>query len=161
MTAKDLTPSVKLAAEVWDREDPFIIELTVQPKHIDALGHTNNLHYLAWLQQCAWQHSTARGFDEQQMVALDRAMVVRETQMQYLAATFVDDTLQVGDWITSTDRRLRATREFQIIRTSCGTCIMRARIDYICMRISTGRPTRMPPEFLAANSDSAARPQDV
>lgn len=153
MTAKDFTPTVELAEQLWDRPDPYIIQLTVQPKHIDALGHTNNVHYLAWLQTCAWQHSTTRGFDEQQMVALDRAMVVRETNMQYLAATFVDDTLLIGDWITSTDRRLRATREFQILRAPCGTCIMRARVDYICMRISTGRPTRMPPEYIAAYAD--------
>lgn len=153
MKAEDLTPTLQLPDQHWDRPDPFVIQLSVKPKHIDALGHTNNVHYLAWLQTCAWQHSTARGFNEQQMVALDRAMVVRETNMQYLAATFVDDTLLIGDWITSTDRRLRATREFQILRAPCGTCIMRARIDYICMRISTGRPTRMPAEYLAAYAD--------
>ncbi len=142
--------TTRLPSACWDRPDPFAIELRVSKHHIDALGHTNNTHYLSWLQLCAWEHSKARGFSEQTMVKLDRAMVVRETRMQYLAATFCGDVLQIGDWITASDGKLRATREFQILRTKDQVCIMRARIDYICMRISSGKPTRMPTEFITA-----------
>ena len=71
-----------MAAELpWERPDPFVIDVVVEPRHIDALGHVNNVHYLSWLQRCAWAHSTARGFSEEQMLRLDRAMVVRETHM--------------------------------------------------------------------------------
>ncbi len=134
----------------WDYPEPFIISIGVEARHIDALGHVNNVHYLNWLQRCAWEHSTARGFPEDAMVRLDRAMVVRETHMQYLGATFEGDQLLVGDWITATDGRLRATRSFQIFRVGDVKLIMRAKIDYVCMRVSDGRPTRMPPEFVQA-----------
>ncbi len=87
------------------------------------------------------------------MVQLDRAMVVRDTHMQYLAATFAGERLQVGDWITACDGKLRATRSFQILRTSDSACVMRARIDYICMRVSSGKPSRMPPEYITAYAD--------
>src|SRR6056297_422228 len=113
----------------WDRPDPFAIAVDVDAAHIDLLGHTNNVHYLSWLQRCAWAHSTARGIDEQQMVALDHAMVVRETRMTYLAATREGERLWVGDWITASDGRLRAQRSFQIIREEDGATVMRAVID--------------------------------
>lgn len=137
----------------WDRPNPFTVHIEVQPKHIDALGHTNNLHYLDWLQRCAWQHSLDRGFGEAQMVSLGKAMAVRTTRMDYIAATFAGDQLQVGDWITACDRKLRATRSFQIIRHSDQLTVMRAQIDYVCINISTGRPCRMPEVFQHAYGD--------
>lgn len=134
----------------WDRPEPFVIAVEVDTSHIDLLGHTNNVHYLAWLQECAWAHSKARGFDERQMVALDYAMVVRETRMTYLGATRAGDRLWVGDWVTASDGRLRAQRSFQIIREADRQTVMRAVIDYVCIRIKSGRPTRMPAEYVSA-----------
>ena len=134
----------------WDRPDPFFVDVVVAADQIDALGHTNNVHYLAWLQDCAWAHSRARGVDEALMVELDRAMAVRETSMTYLAATHEADALRVGDWITACDRRLRARRAFQIVRLRDGVTVLRAAIDYVCIEISTGRPARMPTAFADA-----------
>lgn len=120
---------------------------------MDLLGHTNNVHYVAWLQQCAWEHSKARGFDERAMVAVGYAMAVRETRMSYLAATHAGDRLRVGDWVTACDRRLRAQRSFQIIREADRATVMRAVIDYVCIRIDSGRAARMPPEYVAAYAE--------
>lgn len=137
----------------WDQPDPFVIEVVVSAEQIDDLGHTNNLHYLDWLQRCAWQHSLSRGFGPEQMVRLGNAMAVHETHMRYLAATFEGERLLVGDWITACDGRLRATRSFQIIRASDLAVVMRASIDYVCINIDSGKPTRMPTEFVAAYAD--------
>jgi len=137
----------------WDRPDPFVITVDVQASHIDLLGHANNVHYLGWLQQCAWAHSRARGFGERQMVVLGYAMAVRETRMTYLGATHEGDRLWVGDWITASDGRLRAQRSFQIIREADQVTVMRAVIDYVCIRIDSGRPVRMPPEYVAAYAE--------
>jgi acyl-CoA thioester hydrolase len=137
----------------WDRPDPFVIEVRVGPEHMDALGHTNNVHYLGWLQDCAWAHSDARGIDADRMVALGLAMAVRETRMTYLGATHAGDQLLVGDWITSCDGRLRAQRSFQIIRESDQATVLRAVIDYVCIAIASGRPTRMPEAFVAAYAE--------
>lgn len=136
--------------DLWDQASPFVVERTVSAREIDGLGHVNNVHYLQWLEECAWAHSAARGFDVGAMHALGCAMVVRESRMQYLQATFESDRLLVGDWITRCDGRLRATRTFQIVRPADGTTVMRAQIDYVCINIASGRPTRMPPEFVEA-----------
>lgn len=134
----------------WDFPDPFVIHHTVGPADIDELGHANNVCYLAWLERCAWAHSAAVGFDVQQMLALNRAMVVRNVRMQYLQATFEGDELLIGDWLSSSDGRLRATRTFQILRPGPRPTVMRAEVDFVCVDVEQGRPARMPPEFVAA-----------
>jgi len=148
----------------WDFPEPFVISHTVSAEDIDELGHTNNVCYLGWLERCAWAHSAAVGFDVQQMLALNRAMVVRDVRMQYLLATFAGDELFIGDWLSASDGRLRATRTFQIMRAAGSgleegsatranaATIMRAEIDYVCIDIKRGRPARMPDEFIAAYS---------
>ena len=137
-------------SNLWDRPEPFAVPVLVKPEHIDALGHTNNVHYVEWLQECAWRHSAAVGFPTDRMLATGCAMAVHESRMSYLAATFAGDELWVGDWIVRNDGRLRATRAFQILRVQDGTCVMRAEIDYICIKVATGRPSRMPQDFVSA-----------
>lgn len=137
----------------WDFPEPFVITHTVSPEDIDELGHTNNVCYLVWLERCAWAHSAAVGFDVQQMLALNRAMVVRDVRMQYLQATFEGDLLFIGDWVSSSDGRLRATRTFQIVRANTDdkqVTVLRAEIDFVCIDIERGRPARMPAEFIGA-----------
>ena len=148
MTDNKILPGVP--DELWDHPDPFVVQHTVSAEDTDALGHSNNVCYLAWLERCAWEHSAAVGFNTQQMLDIDRAMVVRNVQMQYLLATFAGDELYVGDWISACDGRLRATRRFQIVRAQDQATVLRADIDFVCITVSTGRPTRMPAEFVAA-----------
>ncbi len=146
----DMNESPAELADLWDRPNPFVIALTVSADLIDELGHTNNVHYLNWLQQCAWAHSAAVGYPPDAMLATGCAMAVREVRMSYLLATFAGDDLRVGDWLSHNDGRLRATRTFQILRTGDLACVMRAEIDYICINVASGRPQRMPKGFLQA-----------
>ena len=139
-----------LNRELWDLPEPFVVQHQVSDADIDALGHTNNVCYLAWLERCAWAHSAAVGFAVDQMLAINRAMVVRDVRMQYLLATFKGDRLHIGDWISASDGRLRATRQFQIVRAQDRATVLRAEIDYVCIDISRGRPARMPPAFIHA-----------
>ncbi|MBT7335576.1 MAG: acyl-CoA thioesterase [Gammaproteobacteria bacterium] len=142
------TPKEKHPA--WERPNPFVLPVTVTPELIDELGHTNNVHYLHWLHQCTWAHSSAVGYPPSQMLATGCAMAVRDVRMSYLRATFEGDQLWVADWLTHNDGRLRATRSFQILRPADEACVMRAEIDYICINVSSGRPQRMPEGFLRA-----------
>lgn len=137
-------------ADLWDCSDPYVVQHRVCDADTDALGHSNNVGYLAWLERCAWEHSAAVGFDIDRMLELNRAMVVRDVRLHYLLATFVEDELFIGDWVVACDGRLRATRRFQIVRASDRVTVMRADIDYVCIDVRKGRPARMPPEFIAA-----------
>ena len=120
----------------WDLPDPFIIEVTAGPETIDSYGHVNNRVYLGWLEACAWAHSAALGFGEAKCIEMQRGMAVRNLNLDYLAACYEGDEILVANWLIANDGKLRATRRFQLL--------------YVCMNRSSGRPVRMPPEFLSA-----------
>ena len=75
-------------------------------------------------------------------------MAVRSIHIDLLAAAYETDELRVGDWLSSNDRRLRAVRVFQILNLQTGACLLRGHIDYVCINLQSGRPTRMPAEFI-------------
>jgi acyl-CoA thioester hydrolase len=50
----------------------------------------------------------------------------------------------------SADGRLRAERRFQVLRLRDGATLARARIDYVCINLDSGRAARMPELFARA-----------
>ena len=44
--------------------------------------------------------------------------------------------------------KLRVTRKFQIVADHSGQTLVRATVNYVCLILSSGRPARMPAEFL-------------
>lgn len=129
---------------------PHCVEIDVRPGEIDAYGHVNNAVYLTWLDAAAWSHSAALGISLELCVSLRRGMAALRTEIDYERAAMSDDRVRVCTWIESGDRRLRCTRRFQLTRVSDGVTLARARIEYVCLNLDTGRATRMPPEFAEA-----------
>jgi acyl-CoA thioester hydrolase len=132
----------------WDFPEPFTLRLGVVAEEIDAYQHVNNAEYLRWLDRCAWAHSTALGISIDDCKRMDRGMAVRQSQLEYLAPAFLGDTIIVATWIAHTDQRLRVTRRFQVIAERTAKTLLRASIEYVCLILSSGRPARMPPDFV-------------
>ncbi|MDZ5602203.1 thioesterase family protein [Pseudomonas sp. RP23018S] len=132
----------------WDLATPFIIDLRVGNEDIDGLGHANNAAYVTWLERCAWRHSQRLGLDLTEYRRLDRAMAVVRHEIDYLAAGYEDDELQLATWIVEWDQRLRMVRRFQLKRPCDGVTLLRAQTTFACIELSTGKPKRMPPEFI-------------
>lgn len=131
----------------WDIANPFITNIKVLSKDIDQLGHVNNAVYVTWLERCAWQHSNSLGLSLPAYRQLDRAMVVIHHEIDYLLSAFVNDQLQLATWVVDTDRKLRITRQFQLINQQNLT-ILRAKTIFCCIQLSTGKPKKMPNEFI-------------
>ena len=135
---------------LFDHPAPHVIELAVQPEDIDAYEHVNNAVYLTWLDRAAWSHSTALGVPLGQCVAVRRGMAAHRIEIEYRRAAVRDDVVQAATWIVNTDGRLRAERRFQVLRKADGETLARARIDYVCINLDTGRAVRMPESFARA-----------
>jgi acyl-CoA thioester hydrolase len=131
----------------WDLPSPFIQRRVAAKAEIDGYGHVNNAVYVAWLDDCAWAHSTERGISPALCSTLNRGMVVWRTQINYLRAAMEGDPLEVATWPVRNDNKLRIERRFQIRRTSDGETLLRALLHYVCIDLQTGRPKRMPEEF--------------
>src|SRR5690606_22308192 len=145
----------------WDRPDPFTLELTVQPEDIDGLGHANNAVYVSWLERCAWRHSQRLGLDLVEYRRLDRAMAVLRHEIDYLAAAYENEELQMATWIIESDHRRKWSRHFPLTRPAEGANLWRARTTFVCIELSSGRPKRMPAEFIEGYGRATLAPADV
>jgi acyl-CoA thioester hydrolase len=134
----------------FDFAAPHVIELQVQPEDIDVYDHVNNAVYLGWLDRAAWSHSASLGVPLERCLALRRGMAAQRIEIDYLRAAVRNDLVQAATWIASADGRLRAERRFQIRRVADGATLARARIDYVCINLDTGRAARMPELFARA-----------
>jgi acyl-CoA thioester hydrolase len=134
----------------FDHPAAHVVELAVRPEDIDAYEHVNNAVYLTWLDRAAWSHSAALGVPLERCVALRRGMAAQRIEIEYLRAAVRDDVVQAATWIVSTDGRLRVERRFQVRRIADGETLARARIDYVCINLDSGRAVRMPEIFARA-----------
>jgi acyl-CoA thioester hydrolase len=136
-----------IAREDWDLPSPFSIELTVAASEIDAYDHVNNAVYVTWFDRTAWAHSAVLGLPIEKCQALDRGMAVLRTVVGYARPALLGDSVEVGTWLLSGDSKLRVRRRFQARRVADGVTLARAEVDYACIELSSGRPTRWPAEF--------------
>lgn len=135
----------------WDFAEPHTVNVDVRPEDIDAYDHVNNAVYLSWLDRAAWSHSAKLGISlEQCVTTLRRGMAAHRTEIDYLRAAVIGDSVRVGTWIVASDAKLRVERRFQIRRATDGETLARARIDYVCINLDSGRAARMPELFQRA-----------
>ncbi|MDR3409912.1 MAG: thioesterase family protein [Formivibrio sp.] len=146
--------SHNIADSAWDYPTPFTTAITPCASEIDGLNHTNNAVYVQWCEALAWAHSKTIGLDITDYQHLDRAMVIRHSEYDYLLPSYLGDSLILGTWLTASDGKLTLERRFQLVRASDQVTILRGQWALVCVEISSGRPRRMPPEFRQAYLDS-------
>ncbi|MZR61964.1 thioesterase family protein [Alcanivorax sp. DP30] len=132
----------------WDLANVHVLEVTVPAESIDVMGHVNNTEYLRFMEQIAWHHTTELGLGWDLYQKLNRAMVARRTEVDYLAPAFEGEKLLIGTWIVENDERISITRRYQIIRESDGLTLLRGRTHWVCVALDSGKPRRMPAEFI-------------
>lgn len=136
-----------MTAALFRLPAPYTGTHRVVTEEIDEYEHVNNTIYLQWLDRIAWAHSAKLGMPIEQCLTIRRGMAVRHTRVDYLEAALVGDDLLLGTWIVASDNRLRCTRRFEILRVSDGKRVIEAEIDFFCLNLDTGKPTRYPPAF--------------
>ncbi|HEY0329356.1 MAG TPA: acyl-CoA thioesterase [Rhodopseudomonas sp.] len=135
-------------AFAWDYPAPFTLQVAPEAADIDGLGHTNNAVYVRWCEAIGWAHSEALGLGLIDWQQLDRAVAIRRGEYDYLLPSAQGDALTLGTWITASDGKLSMERRFQLIRPRDRAIIMRGRWQLVCIELSSGRPRRLPAEFL-------------
>jgi len=131
----------------YDLPSPHLLGIAVDAEDIDAYDHVNNSVYVTWCDRAAWSHSAALGLPIDRCLKLDRGMAVIRTLITYLRPALRADEVTVATWILPAASRLCIRRRFQIVRNSDRTTLARAEVEYACIELSSGRPTRWPAEF--------------
>ena len=141
--------NVDLSTLNWQFAQPFVRLWTVSPENIDHYGHANNVVYVSQLEKTAWAHSNHLGLHIANYQALDRGMAISHHDINYLGAAYANDQIACATWIVACDAKLKLSRQFQFIRISDQQTLLRARTDFVCIALSSGKPKRMPAEFAA------------
>lgn len=132
----------------WILPNPFLCRWQVLPEQIDHYQHANNVAYVSQLEVTAWAHSNHLGLSIEQYQALDRGMAISRHEINYLAAAHVNDLIDCATWIVECDNKLKLARQFQFIRRSDQQTLLTARTEFVCIALSSGKPKRMPDEFV-------------
>jgi len=141
--------SQALESPPWDAPRPHLLPVVVADVHIDLMQHVNNVHYLQWLEDVAWDHSVELGMRQADYTRLGHGMVVRRHELDYAAPALLGDRVLLGTWIVGLDR-LSLHRRYQFVRESDGVTLFRGATHFVCVEIAGGKVRRMPPEFTAA-----------
>lgn len=122
---------------------------TVLPEEIDALGHANNVAYVAWMQSAAVAHSEAEGWPGRRYQNLGQGWVVRAHTIQYLQPATLGEHIVVRTWVASM-KKATSLRRYRILRPADGAILATAETRWAFIDYATGQPARIPAEVAQA-----------
>ena len=115
---------------------------------LDSNGHVNNAVYLTYAEEVAVLHAEALGFGRAWTTAQGGAWVVRKHEIVYHQPALYGYELELTTTLGSM-RGARGVRETSISRAD-GTRLADITTEWVWVRASDGRPTRVPPALIDA-----------
>lgn len=134
----------------WPVAGPFVIRRVAGAGDIDAFNHVNNARYIDWANEIAWAHSDALGLTMEDYKRIGSGCVVWRHEFDYVAPVVEGDEIDVATWIAENDNRLRLVRAYEMRNAKTGAVVFRGRTKFVCIDMKTGKPARMPKEFIEA-----------
>jgi acyl-CoA thioester hydrolase len=120
----------------------------VRSYELDANGHVNNSVYVAYAEEVATLHSETIGFGHAWTVEQAGAWVVRRHEITYALAATYGDELELTTEVEEV-RGARAVRHTIIRLVGDGSLVVDMRTEWVWIRKSDGRPTRIPAPLVA------------
>lgn len=134
----------------WPVANPFVVRRVAGAGDIDAFDHVNNARYVDWANEIAWAHSGALGLSMDDYKRIGFGCVVWRHEFDYVAPVLKGDEIDVATWIAENDNRVRLTRAYEMRNANTGAVVFRGRTKFVCIDMRTGKPSRMPKEFISA-----------
>ena len=122
---------------------------SVPDSSIDLYGHVSNIEYLRWMQDAATLHTSSEGWSLERYMQNRAIWVVRKHTIEYLQSAFAGDRLDLHTWIEGL-RDCQSVRRYLLTKEGEKRILARAETLWVCIDPETGRPKRVPEEFLLA-----------
>jgi acyl-CoA thioester hydrolase len=119
---------------------PFEMTVPVLPGDIDEQNHVNNTVCLRWVQEVATAHWRAVASTQAQESI---GWVVLRHEIDYKAPACLGDDVLLRTWVGKATR-LTFERFTEILRSSDGQLLSKARTLWCPINAQTGRPVRVP-----------------
>lgn len=118
--------------------------MTVPSEVIDENGHTNNVAYVAWMQDAAIDHSQTWKVEEF-MKENGATWFARRHEIEYLRPLFEKDALVIRTWIASA-ARVKSLRKYEFYRDE--VLVARGETEWVHVDVDSGKPKRIPAELM-------------
>ena len=125
----------------------FSARWRVRGYELDSNGHVNNAVYLNWAEEIAGLHAEAAGYGREWAVARGGTWVVHHAEITWRKPAVQGDEVEVAVRVESI-RGARGIRRTWIRRTLDGELLAELLVEWAWVRISDGRPTRVPQELV-------------
>lgn len=134
-----------MPADLWTYTD----RLRVRWYEVDYNGHVNNATYLNWIAQLAADHAEACGFGREWSRERGGVWVVRRHDITYHRPALSGDELDLRVRVESIGG-VRGVRRTEITRPADASRIADCTTEWVWVRLTDGRPARVPAELLVA-----------
>jgi acyl-CoA thioester hydrolase len=107
----------------------------------------NHANYLRYMQETAFDASAAAGYALDRYRQINRAWLVRETDITYLRPLVYNDSIIVKTWVLDF-RRVRSRRAYELRHATNGEIVAQAATDWVFLNDQTHRPVTVPQEMI-------------
>jgi len=128
----------------------------VRNNELDSNGHVNNSVYLAWAEEIATRHAEAAGYGRAWSVERAGGWVIHKTEITYHRPALYNDIVEVAVDVELI-RGARGIRSTRITRSHDGQLLAELWTEWAWVRLSDGRPMRVPPELAELAAPATAR----
>jgi acyl-CoA thioester hydrolase len=125
----------------------FRIRRQVEWRDIDQAQHVNNANYLAYIEDCNAQVAIAHQWPLERLLGQEIGIVARRYRIEYREPAFMGDELEISTFVAE-PKRSTAVRHYTIQRNFDNILLARAHVLWVFIDLATGRPRRIPPEFI-------------
>ena len=119
----------------------------VRTYELDLNGHVNNAVYLNYAEQIAAEHAEAIGHGRAWSVEQGAGWVARRHELVYHQPAYYGDELELTTRVELM-RGARGHRYTTITRVSDGVLLTDIKTEWVWVRLSDGRPARIPAELV-------------
>jgi acyl-CoA thioester hydrolase len=119
----------------------------VEWRDIDPAQHVNNANYLAYIEECNVAAAAAYGWPLARIMAEGVGIVARRYRIEYREPAVMDDELEVTSYLADV-KRATAVRHNEIRRVVDGALLARAYALWVFVDLATGKPMRVPGDFI-------------
>jgi len=125
----------------------FTRTFRIRSYECDAYGHVNNVNYLRYMQEAAFDASASRGYDQNRYAQINRLFLIRGTEIEYLRPLLYGDSVAVTTWVVDF-RRVRSQRAYEFRRAADNELVARAVTDWVFLDRTNLRPVSIPDDLI-------------
>ena len=133
----------------------YTVRWRVRNYELDSNGHVNNAVYLNWAEEIAAEHAEAAGYGRDWTLSKGGGWVIRRSEITHHRPAVFGDEVELTVRVELV-KGVRGVRRTMIRRAGDGELLAEVLTEWVWVRLSDGRPARVPTELVELAADVTA-----